>query len=763
MRKLVWFTVPFAMAAAVFAYCPSVLVSVLLAAAALAACLLLSTRLSRKRQLAIAAAGLCLGFAFCMLYELLFLKPIRESSGQTQTVCATVNDYPEQTRYGCRVDVSAGVNGRQARTLLYLGADYRDLQPGDRLELTAELRRADEDRDGDTQLYYQGKGVALFAYARGDVTVRRAAHTPLWKLPAVLSHFIKERLQACMPQDAAGLVQALLTGDKSGMSYAQRSDLTMAGLSHTVAISGMHVTILLGFIALMTRKHRILTAAIGIPVVLLFVLMTGCSPSVIRAAVMHMIFLLGPLLLQETDTPTALCAAMLLLLLQNPYVISNTSFQLSFAAIAGMTLLTAPVYRKLTGHKRVQALLDAKNRKEKTLRGWLLRLAYALVRFVCASVSATVGALVFTIPITAFTFGSFSLYAILSNLLVLWAIPVCFCGGILVVLGSLIYAPLGAWLGGIAALPVRCVLWIARWVARLPFASVPTRGPYVLAWMAVYCAVLAPVLLSRRWKLPLTGLLGTLLLALLFTRLDAKPKEFRITALDVGQGQSVCMLTPDFAALYDCGGSNADAAGQHAAEFLLTAGVRRLDALVLSHYDEDHVGGVAQLLYRIGVDTIYLPDTGEGIEGRQRIEALAENYCVELCFVHEQTELPFSTGQLRILPPVIDAGDNAGSLSILFSSGDYDMLATGDMDVYTENLLMHQYLLPDVELFVAGHHGSKHSSGFALLSAAQPETVFVSVGQNSYGHPSGEALSRFAVAGAEVYRTDQNGDVTIGR
>ena len=763
MRKLVWFTLPFALAAAICVYWITPTWGFVLGAAALLGlAAVLFTHGRRRAQAAVALAGICAGFLFCAGYELLFLEPIRACVGQTAEITATVSDYPTDTAYGCRVTGRLTLNGREVDALLYLGQEARDVQPGDRVRVTAELRRSDVDRDGDTLLYYQGKGIRVIACSRGEASVSHTAATPLREWPVVFSERLREILERTTPADCTGLLQALLTGDKSNLSYARRSDLTMAGVSHTIAISGMHVTMLLALLSILLRRNRRLVALLGIPVIVFFVFATGCSPSVIRAAVMQCLFLIAPFFRRDSDAPTSLCAAMLLILLQNPYAIANVSFQLSFAAMAGILLFTGRLYRRIAARGRLAVWL--KHEKRKPGLGWQLRrVRRALLVFVIGSICTTLGALALTTPILALCFGAVAPYALLSNLLVLWSVGVCFGGAIAAALLGWIFLPLGQLVGLILALPVRYLFWVAHGVSRLPFAALSLQSPYVVVWLILSYLFLGLGLAGRRVLLPTAGVLGTLLAAMLLTRLDARPSVFYVTALDVGQGQSIAMLTRDYAALYDCGGSDGDAAGQHAAEYLLNAGVRRLDALVISHYDEDHVGGTAQLLYRVAVDTIYLPDVDADNVLRAEIEALAAHYGSTVCYVHEPVRERFAAGSLTVYPPVSEASDNAGSLSILFSADGYELLATGDMDVYAEELLLHSYLLPDVELYLAGHHGSKYSSGTALLEAIRPETALVSVGENRYGHPSEEALARLTAAGAEVFRTDQCGDIRIGR
>ncbi|MBO4419945.1 MAG: MBL fold metallo-hydrolase, partial [Oscillospiraceae bacterium] len=204
-----------------------------------------------------------------------------------------------------------------------------------------------------------------------------------------------------------------------------------------------------------------------------------------------------------------------------------------------------------------------------------------------------------------------------------------------------------------------------------------------------------------------------------------------------------------------------DTAGSDAAAWLREKGADRIDALILTHYDRDHVSGAAALLSLIPVETVYLPDVEADPENRAEIEAAALASGAGLCYVTENRTLPFSGGQLRLFAPVSDRSDNAACVCVLYSVGEYDMLVTGDLDAGAEYALLEQEALPPVELYVAGHHGSKGSSTQALLETLRPHTVFVSVGRNNYGLPSREALERFEACGAQVYRTDECGTLEL--
>ena len=210
----------------------------------------------------------------------------------------------------------------------------------------------------------------------------------------------------------------------------------------------------------------------------------------------------------------------------------------------------------------------------------------------------------------------------------------------------------------------------------------------------------------------------------------------------------------------DCGSSNSYiSAGDVAADHLLSAGIRRLDAVVLTHYHADHANGLALLLARVGVDTLYLPDIAEEDGEKSEVLALSERYGVEVRYVTEETQTAVGEASLTLYPPVGEGGENELGLTILCSAGEFDTLITGDMDSRTERVLVSSYPLPDIEVLLVGHHGSRYSTSEELLGAVMPEVGVVSVGSNSYGHPTAEAIGRLEDAGAEVYRTDEQGTI----
>ena len=204
----------------------------------------------------------------------------------------------------------------------------------------------------------------------------------------------------------------------------------------------------------------------------------------------------------------------------------------------------------------------------------------------------------------------------------------------------------------------------------------------------------------------------------------------------------------------DCGGSSDALAADTAAETLLSQGISRLDGLILTHYDRDHAGGIGNLLSRVDTGLLILPPvpSEDTYPARQVIYARED-----LCVTSGNTEI-------RIFAAPISGEDNENSLCILFDTENCDILITGDRDGFGERSLLRNAALPDVDVLVAGHHGSKYATCDELLAAVRPEIVCISAGRNNvFGHPAPELLQRLETYGCTVYRTDLQGDILIRR
>ena len=751
MRKLAWFAGSFAGAVILAVYLLpeglSLPAGVCCALAGLSGLLL---RGDHRLRLLLVAFGLGTGLVWTGVYTALFHTPARLLADTEGTVAARVADWPEAESHWVEITFHPG-EGWPIRALLWLESVPEDLRPGDGLTVAASFRLADTLSGADSDYYY-AKGVTLLAYGEGEPQVTHPDRVPVRYWPAWVAKAIRQSALACFPERVGSLVAALTTGDTSGLDGGFYSALRRTGTAHVVAVSGLHVSFLSGFLTALLGRRRRLSAGVGIALMFFFAAAAGNTPSVLRAAFMQSMLLLAPLLDREDDRPTSLCTILMLLLIQNPYAAASISLQLSFASVAGIYLFTGRLCQRW------------QKRLPEEPKGFRARLGGLTVRFLTSSLATTLGAIAFTTPLTAWYFGTVSLIAPLANLLTLWAVSDLFLGGLLVAVVGLLLPGLA----GLLALPVSLageyLLWMVPNLAAFPFAAVPAGSVYIGAWLVlVYGLLLAHLTLPGRKSLPLpAGLaVSTLCWALLLQTGSHTSGRLTLSVLDVGQGLSTAIYSQGVSALVDCGGSGLDDAGDTAADYLQALGLSRVDVVVLTHYHDDHANGVARLLERMEVGLLLLPDVEPEDPLRQSILALAEEKGVDTLLVREVTTLTLGGGTLTVYPP-LGAGDaNEEGLSVLCSAGDFDALITGDMDGVIEGRLLKYGDLPDLEALVVGHHGSKYSTSEELLSATRPELAAISVGYNTYGHPAPETLERLAAAGCDIYRTDWSGTITI--
>mgnify|MGYP002513805638 CR=1 FL=1 len=310
-------------------------------------------------------------------------------------------------------------------------------------------------------------------------------------------------------------------------------------------------------------------------------------------------------------------------------------------------------------------------------------------------------------------------------------------------------------LAWILSWPIRFVLGTAKVLASFPLAAVYTQSVYIVVWLVFVYVLLAVFLCSpkqRTGQMIACGILG-LCVALLISWAEPLGDDLRVTVLDVGQGQSILLQSRGQTLLVDCGGDDDEATADLVAETLLSQGITRLDGVIVTHCDRDHAGGLPYLLTRVDTDVIFYP-------GTDKLElTLANAYPV-----FEDLMLTFGDAIIQIFAPIYAAESNENSLCALFTYGNCDILITGDRGSLGETVLVQTHVLPDVELLIAGHHGSKYSTTETLLETVKPEYIFVSAGSgNPYGHPANEMLERAAKYGCAVYRTDIHGTLTFRR
>ena len=692
---------------------------------------------------------LAVSLAYFAGYDHLVRQPIEDRCGAASDFTATVCDWPQATERGARVTVELEGYHR-ARAVLYGEAELLAARPGDTVTGTAQWQSAAH-FDSDDVTHFNARGVYALLYGREDVRLSAGDRDALRWLPQRAGKAFREKVAAIWDDPrVSGFLTAELTGDKSAMDDGDYLAMQETGLAHLFAVSGLHCAFLVTLMALLISRRQRLLCAVTIPLLLFYMVMVGMSPSVVRACIMQIFLLIAPLFRRGSDPLTSLAAALLVILLCNPFAAASVSLQLSFSATLGMVLLSPRLYKLLTGW----------------YKGKCRPLRTALC-FVAANLSATLSAVVFTAPLTAWYFRIFVLVAPLSSLLAVPAAGWSFMAAFVTVLMGFVWLPLASLLGWISWALVRYILWIANGMMSWRYHAVYFTNPYLIYWLlflyAAFIGCAATPDGKRKCLLASALSVLTLTAAIWVNRQDYQYGVLTALTLDVGQGESVILTSGGETALVDCGSSNSyKDPGGLAADTLHSMGVRELSAVVVTHYHADHTNGLYEVLRRIPVQTVYLPDIEDEYGVRERLVSLAEEKGAQVTYVTKETADSLGDTVLTIYPPVQSGGDlNELGLTALASAGDFDLLITGDMSGSTEKKLVETYALPDIEVLVVSHHGSRYSSNIRFLKSVTPEAAVISVGDNNYGHPSEETLQRLLAVGADIWRTDQQGTIRI--
>ncbi len=743
MRKLMWFCLGFMSAAVIGTYFlqgnlyfpASGIVAIFLAV-----CLYLMGRYPKIRICTAMIFGCLVGFVWMSIFDSVYLSVPRSADGLKENMTFIVTDYSEKTGYGTAVEGVVKLNGKYYRVRAYL-PEGTETNPGDRITGGFTLSVTLPNCSGEST-YYVADGIFLTARMRVTPTVETADNLPWYGYPACVRQWVKTTLNEYVPDDAAGFAVALLVGDKDGLDYQTDRSFKVSGISHIIAVSGLHVTILFSLVYLLTGRKKLPAMILGIPILFFFAAVAGFSPSITRACIMHCLMIVALLLNKEYDPPTALAFAVLVMLTVNPWTVTSVSFQLSVGCMTGIFLFAEPVRNWLMDKKRLGRW---KGRHRKIAGGF------------ASSVGMSLGATIFVTPLCAYYFEMVSLVGIATNLLTLWIISFIFYALMAVCICAAVWAPVGKVVGWVVAWPIRYILYVAKGIASFPLAAVYMNSPYMVLWLIFAYILLGIHLLSwkkRVLELCCCAVIG-LCLSLTISWVEPQTDECRVTVLDVGQGQCILLQSQGKTFVVDCGGDSDTAAADTAVNELMSMGIFEIDGLILTHFDRDHAAGAAYLLSQIPAQMVYMPDC---IDSDGTSTTISDDFSKLL--IIEETAVSFDGGKIILYPSENQYSDNESGLCILFQTENCDILITGDRSSDGELELMRQTELPQLDVLIVGHHGSKYSTCQALLEQTRPTVAVISVGDgNSFGHPTEEVLERLKNSGCIIYRTDLNGKI----
>ncbi|AGA70428.1 ComEC/Rec2-related protein [Desulfitobacterium dichloroeliminans LMG P-21439] len=716
---------------------------------------------------------------------------------------------------------------RKYRLRVYFDAEgnlpegWEGVRPGDKLKYTGKIEQPKPPGtpgEFDYPLYYAVRGLSGGITAQGKVDLLNPGKPPLGWL---VRNQVREHL-AAFSLAQTGLLEGILFGDTRRIPEEALESYRITGVYHVFSASGSNVAFLLLLCwNMLFLVHRFPRVGLTIGVLIFYAILCGGNPPILRATIMVVFVLLGKLGKGRGNSLRGLLLAAFFLFIWQPLILEDIGFQLSFMATWGIIVLS-PVVIKVKG-----------------IRSW--------PKFIKSAFSMSCAAQVATLPLMISAFHRLSIIGLLANLLVLFILGSIFQLGILGAFLSFIpqvALPLfqvSLWLlNGVNKFLIH--------LAGLPWADVWVVNPGALFWLCWYGWIL--VLLVSKAKLgfiisvrarnlrrkisllvekvpasirevgmrvrKFAGLnkkskkydgvfkfagqklgfngqraLIVLLLLLFMWSPWNTPSVLQVTFIDVGQGDCILIETPKGArVMVDAGPktNRFDAGEQIIVPYLLQQGIKRLDALILTHPHSDHVGGASAILETIPVGWVGIPEDGKdwlsldsaeesGSGGSQwdgweevgldwNLVRVLEMMTIERLTCGDTLVLD-SNSRLKVLAPGAilsgtESDENNNSLVLrLENEAGQSVLFTGDMEEELMGELYRSGQVYDADLFKVPHHGSRYSMMTDLLDQIDPQAVIISVGRNSFGHPSSEVLSYWEERHVPVFRTDEDGTIQV--
>ncbi len=603
----------------------------------------------------------------------------------------------------------------------------------------------------DAASYYQEKGIyASVKAVRIDVVSGKT------NVVVCACHELRRKmcrvLEDLYPEEKAGVLAAMLLGDKDILPETIRKLYQQNGISHILAISGLHISILCMGLFRLLRKFTLpplISAVVSYAFLLFYVLFTGAGVSSVRAGVMFAVWMAGKLLRRNYDLLSSLSFAAILVTALRPQEVDNAGFLLSFSAVFGVALAQE---------------LDIEG-----LTGWIISLI--------------------TMPISVFFYYETAPYSVILNLFVLPVTAYVLCGGMCSVLVGLFFMDGAQILAGGTYLLLDFYEKIGMMTQKLPYSFILVGRPEALR-MAVYYAVLFFLLRKTKKKekkkfcclIAATVLCGGILLM-------PKPAALELTFLDVSQGDGIYLQTEEREVfLFDGGSTDAGSIGKYRiSPFLKEKGIAVIDTVVISHMDSDHYSGIEELLREmpvydgkaayvrnytgaVGIHRLILPKIKQPSEEYLALVELCREKQVEVLYISGGEELYHEKELLLecLSPWEAEKSENDTSLVFLLQTEEMVVWLMGDAGTKAEEEIAERFAeritKPEGKqcILKVGHHGSKTSSGEEFLSLIQPDAAVISCGdKNCYGHPHSDVLKRLESLGTMIFRTDEQGAVTI--
>lgn len=721
-RPLFWFSLCFIAGISLCALTGRTLYIVILAAAIL-------LKPSKAKIYMIICALLIVSGAFRFMSQTTKYENFAERyNGKYCTVYGTVYDITKSDNEMKSVSVKTkhilrcgNFLNEKVRLIIY--TDNEKIPVGSTVTVKGILRIPfTSDNTFDYAQYLKSENISAVMY-QGETYINvMSENTSLY---GKFTNFTKRKsFEKYLPKENAAFMRALVLGDRSGFSDDTKNDFSCSGIYHVVAVSGMHISILIMFITQMLRyfikKRRIrnIAAIIGI---IFYLAAIGAAPSALRAGIIGILALFSCVISRKADFYTSFALSAAVLLTFNSYMIYNVGFLLSYTAVVGICAFS-------DGISKFTAFLP------ETFRG--------IVTMSLAAETAT-------LPIRITYFNTVNIYGIAANILVIPFIEILYVLGLV----SVLIPPLFYITAPFINILSKSVLLCIHGIASLPFSSVAVGKPEPVLYLVIIAALFGfYVLLKHQKRIAPLILCGLLVLLVIVPCADKTPS---VNFLNVAQGDSILIT--------DCGGkyymTDTGKDNGSALNSLRANAVRKIEILFISHIDDDHSGAAAKILKAVKVKTLILPYVNEYNAEVINLQNTAVSNGTNVKYAYNGEEYKINGGTFTVLSPpkkkLTKNNTNENCLVLSLQLQGKKFLFMGDAGFLCENTLNNV----KCDVIKIGHHGSRNSTSEELLDKANPQYAVLSYGKNNFGHPSETVLSKLNKRKIKTYHTYKDGNV----
>lgn len=636
-------------------------------------------------------------------------------------------------------------NNKKILINIKMSQDIPSIKYGDSLYIEGEFKQPEEARN------YKGYNYKQYLKTKkviGTVELEKAKILKSSNGSFIhnIQKYIRDTINGTLTDEEGNLLLAILLGDKDKLSEDIQESFKTSNLSHMLAVSGAHVSyIILGLTYVL--QNSIIGKKNGKIVCIIFLLafmaITNFTPSVTRACIMAILTLFSSIIYRKSDVYTNISVAALITLIFNPYSLLDLGFQLSYGGTIGIIIFIKRIQEKKSNSK--------------------------VINYIKQMALVSIYANIIIIPIMMYHFNTVSFTFIISNIMASPILGIIVITGFLFIIASITVKPLTR-LIAIFIKPILSILIkISQICSKLPFSNILVVTPYMFNVISYYAIILYCIKSKKNNKCKIIICLLIVLILINFI-IYIFPQKLRIFFIDVGQGDSTLIITPDKkTVLIDGGGSDSFDVGEKVLlPYLLDRRILKIDYVLISHFDTDHCGGILTIMEKVKVKNIIISEQAEHSENYERFKKLMIHKKIRLIEVkkgdkikigrYSEFKILFPTSRLLSENPL-----NNNSIVAQFNYNNFKMLFTGDIEKLAEQqILKTEKAEIRADILKVAHHGSKTSSIPEFIKAVRPKIALIGVGKNNtFGHPNQQTIKNLENIKCRIYRTDLQGEIII--